>query len=232
MPRRVAREALVWLATSAYILLMLKLALLPCAALLASLGSVPAAAHPHIFIDAGLFVDVNEEGQAIAVEVTWTYDAFYSLLIFEEFEVDKDYDGALTPDELAQLQAFDLNWIEGFEGDLYVTSDQGKAVLGAPEAVETRVENGQIVTVHRRSLGVPANGLMLRVYDPGFYSAYELTRGVEATGTCAAFIDPADIEAATSALEELLFATPQSQIEAQFPAVGESFADTVTLTCD
>lgn len=192
----------------------------------------PAHAHPHIFIETGLFVDVDDTGEARAVEVTWSYDELYSLLIFEEYEVDGDYDGVLRPEEIKVLEGFDMNWVETFEGDLYVTRADVPVPLGPPEPVETRVENGKIVTVHRRLLGVPADGLVLQAYDPGFYSAYELTRGVTTSGSCAAFIDPADIDAATTALEELMFATPQSQIDAEFPRVGESFADTVILTCD
>lgn len=206
--------------------------LLLSTALLCGVASQPVQAHPHIFIEAGLFVDVNAAGEAVAVEVLWTYDELYSLLIFEEFEIDDDYDGKLRPEEVKVLEGFDMNWVEGYEGDLYVTSAGDRVPLGPPEPVETRVENGKIVTVHRRALGVPANGLVLQAYDPTFYSAYELTRGIEASGTCATFIDPADLEAATSALEELLFATPQDEVEAEFPRVGESFADTVTLTCD
>lgn len=201
-------------------------------ALLTGLAATAVRAHPHIFIELGLFVEVNEAGEAVAVEVSWTYDELYSLLIFEEFKVDGDFDGRLRPDEVQLLHGFDLNWIEGYEGDLYVTQAGAKVPLGQPEPVETRVENAKIVTVHRRALAVPADGLVLQAYDPSFYSAYELTKGANASGSCAAFIDPADIEAATSALEELLFATPQGEVEAEFPRVGESFADTVTLTCD
>jgi ABC-type uncharacterized transport system substrate-binding protein len=193
----------------------------------------PALAHPHIFIETGLKVEVDDAGQAVAVEVTWVYDELYSLLIFEEYAVDDDYDGVLKPVELATLAGFDMQWVEGYEGDLYVTRGETPVTLGPPEPVETRVEDGKIVTVHRRALGgVPANGLVLQAYDPGFYSAYDLSRGVEATGTCAVFIDPADITAATDKLEELLFAAPQDQLEDEFPQVGKSFADTVTLTCD
>lgn len=212
---------------------MTRALVLSCIALL-GLAAAPARAHPHIFIEAGLFVDVNAEGEAVAVEVTWTYDELYSLLIFEEFRIDGDFDGRLRADELALLHGFDMDWVEGYEGDLYVTAAGEQVALGAPEPVETRVEEGKIVTVHRRALGgsVPANGLVLQAYDPTFYSAYDLSRGVAASGTCAVFIDPADMEAATSALEELLFATPQDEVEAEFPRVGESFADTVTLTCD
>lgn len=206
---------------------------LPCLfAMALSLPAAPLGAHPHIFIETGLVVEVDASGQAVAVEVTWGYDELYSLLIFEEYEVDDDYDGKLTPEDLTKLAGFDMEWVEGFEGDLYVTQGDAPVPLGPPEPVETRVEDGKIITVHRRSLDVPANGLVVQAYDPSFYSAYDLTRGVSATGTCATFIDPANVAAANDALEELLFATPQGDAEAEFPRVGKSFADTVTLTCD
>jgi len=43
---------------------------------------------------------------------------------------------------------------------------------------------------------------------------------------------PADQAAAMDALEELMFATPERDLDNDFPAVGASFADTVSITCD
>jgi len=130
--------------------------------------------------------------------VIWKYDELYSLLIFEEYRLDSDYDGKLTDAEMTTLYGFDTQWVEGFNGDLFVTDAAGKAVaLGAPTPAGLEIENGQIVTRHRREIDVAANDLMVQVYDPGFYSAYELSKGVEIKGDgCAAFIDPADIEKA------------------------------------
>ena len=69
-----------------FLSLMAAMALVPCA----------ATAHPHIFVDTALKVLVTDDGQLESIEVTWVYDEFYSLLIFEDLGLDADFDGELT----------------------------------------------------------------------------------------------------------------------------------------
>ena len=188
-----------------------------------------------MFIDTGLTLVFDDQGRLSAVDVTWVYDPLYTLLLLEDMRLDPDLDGVLEPDELAQLQGFDMNWIEGFEGDLYLQA-AAPVDLTAPQPIKTRVENEQIISVHRRPLAAPlpvSEPVKVRAYDPGYYTAYAVTLDVEVEGRdgCEAALEPADFAAASDMLEELLFTVPQAQLEYDFPAVGEHFADTVTLTC-
>lgn len=201
------------------------------AALLAPAG---AGAHPHIFVDTGLRVVVSDAGLLEAVEITWAYDEFYTLLIFEDRGLDADYDGALTAEEVEQLQGFDLAWLPGFEGDTYLTRDGAPLALGAPEHLSTEVEDGRITTRHRRALKQPvaAEGAVLKAYDPTYYTAYTLNRGLKVTGGCSGEVTPPDLDAAYSQVEELLYSLPTAQAELEFPKVGEKFADVVRLSCE
>ncbi|TNJ48218.1 DUF1007 family protein [Phaeobacter sp. B1627] len=204
----------------------------------------PLAAHPHIFVDTGLALEVDDAGILRAVEVTWAYDDFYSLLIFEDLALDGDLDGQLTPQELQTLQGFDLNWSPGFAGDLYVTTgpdapgqEQEQAqVLGAPQHLSTEVANGVITTRHRREVTAPvpveAAGVTLRAYDPTYYTAYEISRGVRVSGPCTATVTAPDLDRAYTLVEELLYAMPADQAEDAYPEVGRAFATTVMLDCD
>ena len=72
---------------------------------------------------------------------------------------------------------------------------------------------------------------MVKAYDPTFYTAYNLDGGVSVDGPCAVEVLPADLDAAFTQVEELLYARPSSDFEEDYPAVGESFADTVTVKC-
>ena len=189
------------------------------------------AAHPHIFIETVLRAVVDEKGTFKGVEVTWTYDDFYSLLLFADMGLDNDADGKLRPDELKQLEGFDLNWVDGYEGDSYAERDGVPVKLGDPETRGLNVENGRITSTHFRAADVPASGLVLKIFDPTFYTAYELVGQVEVDGPCTASIEPADLDAAYSFVEELLYATPASQAADEFPEVGDRFADTVMLSC-
>jgi ABC-type uncharacterized transport system substrate-binding protein len=205
-------------------------------ALLAALLPFPAAAHPHVFIDAGLTLILDDENRLTAIRVTWAYDELYSLLVLEELGLDPDYDGILTDEELATLNGFDMNWMEGFEGDTYASAEDGFLALGPPLDHETSMEDARIVTRHTRTVLNPpvARAVSVKAYDPTFYTAYEVSRGVAVEGgaACDASVLPADLDAAYTMLEELLYGPRSVEWdEDSFPEVGESFADEIRLTC-
>jgi len=193
----------------------------------------PATAHPHVFIDAGLQVAVDASGRATGVTVTWEYDELYSLISFEDLGLDSDYDGQLTPEELEQIDGFDLNWIDGYEGDLYLSTAAGPVAMGPPEGRGVTVVEGRIRSSHFRPLAqpVPAQELTLRVYDPGFYTAYGLGLGITIDGDCRAEVIPADQDTADARLNALLAARSPDEVEMDFPAVGDAYADTVVIRC-
>ena len=205
-------------------------------ALLAALAPVPAAAHPHVFIGTGLTLVLDETNRLAAIRVTWSYDELYSLLVLEERGLDPDYDGELTPEELASLNGFDMAWIEGFPGDTYAFAAGQPLALGPPTDYVTTIEEGRIVTTHTRKVEPAPDGaaLSVKAYDPTFYTAYEISRGVALEGGtgCTAELVPADLDAAYTMLEELLYGPRSGEwSEEEFPEVGEAFADEVRLTC-
>lgn len=203
----------------------------PLMAICLSLAPLAGQAHPHVFIDTTLRAVVADDGTFTGLEVRWAYDDFYSLLIFADMGLDSDGDGRLRPDELKRLEGFDLQWIEGYEGDSYATNDGRPIALGPPQSRGITVEGGRIISTHFRSADAPAAGLQIKAYDPTFYTAYELAGQVEVDGPCTARIEPANLDAAYSRLEELLYATPETEATEYYPEVGESFADTVMLSC-
>ena len=205
-------------------------------ALLAALLPLPAAAHPHVFIGTGLTLILDADNRLAAIRVTWSYDELYSLLVLEERGLDPDYDGVLTPEELASLNGFDMAWVEGFPGDTYAFAGGEPLALGPPTDHATTIEEGRIVTAHTRTVAaVPAAAAVsVKAYDPTFYTAYEISRGVAVEGGtgCTADLVPADLDAAYTMLEELLYGPRSAEwAEDDFPEVGEAFADEVRLTC-
>lgn len=197
---------------------------------------VPALAHPHVFIDTGLKLVTDADGMLIGIEVQWTYDDLYSMLLFEDMGVDNDHDGRLNDAEIAHLDGFDMKWMPGFEGDLYLTADGAALTLGPPEPRGLDVAEARITTWHYRPLEtpLPVSAVMVRAYDPTYYTAYDLTQGVSLEGTqsCAVTVTPADLDKAYTMVEEMLYAQPARDMETNFPEVGEAFADTVTVRCD
>lgn len=196
-------------------------------------GAHGATAHPHIFVDAKIEIILGASGPE-ALRLTWTYDEFFSLLVTGDLGLDSDADGELTAPELATLSQMVLDWPEGFEGDFYVTRDGAPVPVGPRSDHQARFENGHMI--ESMSYALPEMGdapLVLRVYDPFYYTAYTV-KAVEFTGgdSCTAQIARADLIAATERVDELLYAMPQDQAEVEFPMVGEDFADVITLSCD
>lgn len=195
------------------------------------LPAMPATAHPHIFIDTALHLIADDAGQATGIEVSWTYDEMYSMLLLDDMGLDPDFDGVLTEAELTQLDGYDLQWMEGFEGDLYASEEGRKVTLGPPESRGVSFENGKYTSRHYRAIhgAVPEAGLVLKAYDPSFYTAYQLTGGVTVDGDCRALITPPKIDEAYQELAAQMAEIPPDATD--YPQVGEKFAETVVIRC-
>lgn len=207
---------------------------LPIAALCLAPVLLPsrAAAHPHIFVETGLKPVLDGQGRLAGVEVIWRYDEFYSLLVLEDMELDGDYDGKLTEAETARLDGFDMNWIEGFAGDLYVAQGDAALTLGPPEKRGTAFTDGKITSRHFRAVegGAPGTPWVIQAYDPTFYTAYDMGLGVTAPEGCEAEIVAANLDAAQRALQAELAKLP-ADVESNFPEVGAIFAERIVVTC-
>lgn len=157
-----------------------------CLATLALLAMAsPLTAHPHIFVDTGLDLYFNDTGNLESVKVTWSYDAFYSLLITEDLGLDADGDSRLDDAEKAALQGFDMRWTEGFNGDLEIFAAGERLALSGPRDYSARYAMGRITTVHTRDVESTENKpemIELMPFDATYYTAYDLTLPVTIHG--------------------------------------------------
>lgn len=198
---------------------------------------VDAFAHPHVFVQAKMTI-VFSEDDPVAVRLEWIYDEFFSLLVSTDLGIDLDGDTVLTAAEQALLDAQITAWPDGYEGDLEVM--QGETVLTLADKRDHRMTfaDGIFVETHLRpvaALADPTAALVVRAYDPTYYIAYDLLGPVTIEGRddCQASIARADLDAAYTMVEELLYGRPASDVgpDEYFPEVGQAFADTVTVTC-
>ncbi|MEM7440580.1 MAG: DUF1007 family protein [Pseudomonadota bacterium] len=203
-----------------------------------ALSASSAVAHPHVFIDAGVTFLFDDQGKLAAVQVMWAYDEFYSLLQLEDLELDADGDGVLSAEEQEELAGYDTNWVEGYEGDFYLSVGGNLVKLAGPTRPGAKLQDGRIVSWHIRPLlervEIGEAEVVAKVYDPTFYTAYTVDLGISTTGRegCDTFRQAADLSKAYDYLEELLYGPGSENAgEDNFPAVGEHFADTITLTC-
>lgn len=198
---------------------------------------VTAAAHPHVFVRAQVAVVFDDAGQ-LSVRLDWFYDDLFSLLVTSDLGIDMDGDLLLTADEQALLDDQITAWPPDYTGDLEVSQDGVILTLADKQDHSMTYEGGLFHEVHVRPIATledPAAPVQIRVYDPSFYTAYEL-RGpvtIEGRDDCAVQIISADIDAAYALAESQLDGRDPSAVgpDEYFPAIGDAFADKIVVTC-
>ncbi len=194
--------------------------------------ATPAAwAHPHVFVDVSLRFVADDDGMLTGVEVTWRYDAFFSLLVLEDRGLDPDADMILTEAERAALLGFDLtDWPDGFEGALFLFEAGEKVTLDPPKATYADLQEGRIVTRHMRSFApMPVDGLVGRPYDPSYYAALTLDQVMGLSGGCAVAVERPDTAAADAIVAKLGNRGDERFFDEV--QVGIHYADTFEVTC-
>ncbi len=190
-----------------------------------------ARAHPHVFVDVGLRFEADAEGRIVSVEVTWTYDELFSLLVLSDRGLDQDADLVLTQGEQFELLGFDLkDWPDGFEGALFLETDAGKVALGAPQAQSVHLEGPKLVTRHRRAVEpLQVERFVVRAYDPSYYAALELSDAFVLPEACDAEILAPELALAEAKLESLNVKNSEALFDEV--QIGIYFADTLRVTC-
>jgi len=214
-------------------------ATLAAAALLAL--ATPTSAHPHMFVDTELEAIFDAEGRLAAVRITWIYDELTTLLSISDGGYDKNGDGALSAEEMQPLQGFDMEWGADFLGDFQISQGAEKLpLIPGPRDWTSDWKDGHLISTHVRRLATPvapggAEPLVLKPYDPGYYTAYAITGTPVVTGRsdCTAQVFEPDLTAAQEALAAALdeYFPDQSLEEMGYLMIGESYAEEVQLTC-
>ena len=199
--------------------------------------------HPHVFVTGGAHFEVDAEGQLTKLHVSWIYDTFASLYLLNYLEVDQDGDQVLTEDEKAKILADQTNWPDDFQGDSYLFLSGKKQILGKAQNADTRIlESGQVEVTFERVLEQPirpgTNGdpdAVVKLYDPTFYYAYEVTDPPRIVGPdghgCTVEHKPYDAnDPALKALQVELSALSTEETPEQ-QDVGALFADELRMTC-
>lgn len=211
----------------------------PCLSLCLSLAPLPASAHPHVYIDAGVTLLFDGSGQLTGLDVAWSYDELYSLLIIADLGMDEDGDGLLTPEESKALDGFDGDWDADFDGRVYL-SYAGQAIeMQAPRKFTADYRDGKLISHHLHPLAQPMaleTTLRIQVYDPEFYVDFSMPEAPVMQGRtdCRAELIVADPDAAAeayrAAVEQALAETGQDS-EMVVVDIGPAGADEARIVC-
>lgn len=201
-------------------------------------GAAPAAAHPHMFVDTGVEVIFDDQGRAAALRITWIYDDLTSLGILSDRGMDEDFDGVLTPEELAALSGFDMQWDAGFDGDTYALQAAAPLALSGPSDWTASYSEAKLSSTHLRRFAAPvviaSQPLVVQTYDPSYYVAYAIVAQTVLTDgpACTAETFAPDRAAADAILQASISEMAGGgDAEGDFPAIGAAYADEVRITC-
>ena len=146
------------------------------AALFAALAPSVPSAHPHVWIQAETAL-VFEGDRIVAVTVDWKFDGFFSLILFEDFDTDRD--GAFFVVEGAAMRAGAFTGLGEVGYFTYLKASGETRAWGTPFDFAVGVHEGGEVVSYGFTLPLAepvdyADGAVsLSLYDPDFYVAVD-----------------------------------------------------------
>jgi ABC-type uncharacterized transport system substrate-binding protein len=196
-------------------------------------STLPALAHPHVWVNARAEVIYDPEGRITGIRHAWTFDKAYSAFITQG--LDRNGDGTLTGDELQDLAKENAESLVEFDY-FTVFKANGKKQEFSPPRDHGMVFADEVLTL---SFVLPlkapavARTASVEIYDPTFFVAFTLAEGdavklAGAPGGCAMNISRAKIvEAAQQqTLSEAFFETLTAA-----STYGAQFANRAIIAC-
>lgn len=198
----------------------------------------PASAHPHVFVDTETGFNIDENGTLTGLSITWTYDPFTTLFLFDVLDLDRDGDGKLNDEDYASILRGETEWAEDYVGDIYLEVNGKVHPHLKPVNAQAEFLNDQITVRFDLPLTepveIPGQDVVLRVYDPNYYYAYTVTDILDEPtfpSTCETSVIAFEPDTVTGDLLIALGTLSREETPEQ-ANVGRLFSDEVFLTCD
>ncbi|MEM6488833.1 MAG: DUF1007 family protein [Pseudomonadota bacterium] len=200
--------------------------------------AAPAAAHPHVFVDAGIDFVFGDGRVLQALEVTWRLDPFVSLYMITALGLVPDAEGRLD-DQARGLLARDFDaWPEGFEGFARLSIDGKATALDAPAGLAVDLVDGRLQVSFTRRLEAPValqgRSAEVMAYEATYYYAVTMPDLPALAGPaegCTARAQPFEPGAELASLQTTLFQLAREETP-DIPNVGALFADRAIVSCD
>jgi len=146
---------------------LIRVAIAACAV---ALGAGPAAAHPHVWINA-VATFLFEEGMLVGVRHHWEFDEMFGSYVIEEQDADRN--GKLDGAEIASIQANAFSTLRDYDYFTHVRIDGKELPLHEVTGFAARIENSVLVYEFTLPLPQPidpvASEFAAGIYDPEYY---------------------------------------------------------------
>jgi ABC-type uncharacterized transport system substrate-binding protein len=142
------------------------------AVVLLLLSAAPAAAHPHVWVEASIVVEARD-GSAQNLHHAWRFDEMFSDFLITEFDLDGDLVFSVNETRRIQEEAFSLLQEYGYFVDL---REAGQRVqITAAEGLQAEIDPERRLVTYRFQTPLPhaiplsSAKLSLALYDETFY---------------------------------------------------------------
>lgn len=151
--------------------------------LLAAIAAGPAAAHPHVFVTAKAEIVFAADGSVQAIRNRWSFDEAYSAYITQG--LDKNGDGKLTSDELAELAKINVESLPDVEFFTAAKLNGRKQEFGTPGEQVMSYDNKVLTLVFTLPLKTPAKARSfgIEIGDPTYFVAFSIVDEPDAVVT-------------------------------------------------
>jgi ABC-type uncharacterized transport system substrate-binding protein len=200
--------------------------------LLAVLAPLPAAGHPHAWIDLRSRVVLDERGQISALELYWLFDEWYTIYIANEF-VESN---AGSAEFLTELGRQNLSNLAEYDYFTEISLDDQPVPLGTVTSFDTGLQNERLWMRFQVPLARPidpkAGQVAFRVYDPTYYIEVLHMEGEPVTFSGnGAVACVGRIVQPNPSFEAVTLAAALDRTETAGEGLGRMFAETVVIDC-
>jgi ABC-type uncharacterized transport system substrate-binding protein len=200
--------------------------------------AAPAAAHPHVFVDARSQVVFDKEGRIVAVRQIWRFDDAFSA--FASQGLDKNGDGILTVEELQPLAKVNVDSLKDYEYFTFLRVGGRRTGFKIPTEYWLQSADGYLTLFYTLNLMQPikpdAAGVTLDVYDPGYFVDFQMVEKdpivlENAPANCKASLKRKDApDPATAAILGQIPAS-ERELPANLKAMTSDLANRMTVVC-
>ena len=196
-----------------------------------ALGTVPAQAHPHVWITASSELVYAPDGSISGVRHAWTFDDMYSTYVLQGIETKTR--GVYSREELEPLAQTNVESLHEFGFFTFAKADGKKQKFREPIDYFFECKDSLLTLHFTLPLATPVKSkeLVVEVYDPEFFIDFKFAdadpvRLVGAPGACQMkFQRPNDGTANANSLGEQGFASGGNS------NYGAMFANKILVEC-
>ncbi|CAM5761383.1 DUF1007 family protein [Bosea minatitlanensis] len=144
----------------------------------------PAQAHPHVWVKAKAEILFAPDGRVRAIRHHWSFDEAYSAYITQG--LDKNGDGKLTPDELAELAKVNMDSLPEVEFFTIAKINGRKQEFGTPDEAGLVFDNKILTLTYTLPLKNPppkSRSFGIEIGDPTYFVAFEIVEAPDAVVT-------------------------------------------------